>query len=56
MTQSMIGVVVALAVMIVIAAVMGRRYRRDHPEEPVVSIRTREWLDSHHMGWFHHRH
>jgi hypothetical protein len=56
MTQSMIGFVVGLAVLIVIAAVLGRRYRREHPEEPRGALRVREWLDSHHMSWMHHKH
>ena len=56
MTQSMIGFVVGLAVLIVIAAVLGRRYRRDHPEDPSASLRIREWLDTHHMSWLHHKH
>jgi hypothetical protein len=56
MTQSMIGFVVGLAVLIVIAAVLGRRYRREHPENPGDTMRVRDWLDSHHMSWLHHRH
>ncbi|CAN7324370.1 hypothetical protein [Caballeronia sp. 15715] len=56
MTESMIGFVVGLAVMIGIAAVMGRRYRREHPEDDSGRIRMHEWLDSHHMSWMHHKH
>jgi hypothetical protein len=56
MTQSMIGLVVVLAVLIVIAGVLGRRYRQEHPEENVAAERMREWLDSHHLHWPHHRH
>jgi hypothetical protein len=56
MTQSMIGLVVGLAVLIVIAGVLGRRYRQEHPEENVATGRMREWLDTHHLHWPHHRH
>ena len=56
MTESMIGFVVVLAVLIVIAAVLGRRYRREHPEDGSGSVRMREWLDTHHMSWMHHKH
>ncbi|OTP71517.1 hypothetical protein PAMC26577_23990 [Caballeronia sordidicola] len=56
MTQSMIGFVAGLAILIVMAAVSGRRYRRDHPENPIHTARMHEWLDSHHMSWLHHRH
>jgi hypothetical protein len=56
MTQSMIGLVVGLAVLIVIAGVLGRRYRQEHPEENVAAVRMREWLDTHHLHWPHHRH
>lgn len=56
MTESMIGFVVVLAVLIVIAAILGRRYRREHPEDGSGWVRMREWLDTHHMSWMHHKH
>jgi LPXTG-motif cell wall-anchored protein len=57
MTQSMIGFVIGLAVLIGVAGVLGRRYRRDHPESSSGSAaRMHEWLDAHHMSWLHHRH
>lgn len=56
MTESMIGFVVGLAVLIVLAAVLGRRYRRDHPENSDGPAKMREWLDTHHMSWLHHKH
>jgi hypothetical protein len=56
MTQSMIGVVVVLAVLIVIAGVLGRRYRREHPQDNVAGPRMRQWLDAHHVHWPRHRH
>jgi len=56
MTQSMIGFVVGLAVLIGIAGMLGRRYRRDHPENSGGAARMHEWLDAHHMSWLHHRH
>ncbi|WP_174364599.1 LPXTG cell wall anchor domain-containing protein [uncultured Caballeronia sp.] len=56
MTQSMIGFVIGLAVMIGAAGMLGRRYRRDHPENPDGAVRMREWLDTHHMSWLHQKH
>jgi hypothetical protein len=56
MTESMIGSVVVLAVLIGIAAIGGRRYRREHPEDQSGAVRMREWMDSHHMSWMHHKH
>jgi hypothetical protein len=56
MTQSMIGFIVGLAVLVVIAVVLGRRYRQEHPEGDGKGARMREWLDSHHVHWPHHRH
>lgn len=56
MTQSMIGFFIGLAVLIGIAGVLGRRYRRDHPENSGNAVRMHEWLDAHHMSWLHHRH
>jgi hypothetical protein len=56
MTESMIGSVVVLAVLIGVAAVLGRRYRREHPEDHSGAARMREWMDSHHMSWMHHKH
>ncbi|REG48515.1 hypothetical protein B0G80_4745 [Paraburkholderia sp. BL6669N2] len=51
MTQSMIGFVVGLAILLVIAFVFARRYMHAHPEETVT-----QWLDAHHMSWIHHKH
>ncbi|MEX3898402.1 hypothetical protein [Paraburkholderia sp. BR10954] len=51
MTQSMIGLVVVVAALLVIAFVFARRYRHAHPQETMT-----QWLDAHHMGWLHHRH
>jgi hypothetical protein len=57
MTQSMIGFVVGLAVLVVIAVVLGRRYRQEHLEDANgKTARMRQWLDSHHMHWPNHRH
>jgi hypothetical protein len=51
MTQSMIGFVVGLAVLLTIAFMLVQRYARDHKGETMV-----QWLDAHHMGWMHRRH
>ena len=52
MTQSMIYLVVGLAVALVAVLLVAQRYRRDHRGE-----RMTQWLDSHHMGWLHqHKH
>ncbi|MGF6779022.1 hypothetical protein [Paraburkholderia sp. GAS334] len=52
MTESMISFVVGLAILLAVAAfVLARRYRREGPGGSVV-----QWLDSHHMGWMHHKH
>jgi hypothetical protein len=51
MTESMISFVVGLAVVLVVAVIMARRYMRDHKGEGLS-----QWLDAHHMGWMHHRH
>jgi hypothetical protein len=55
MSQSMMGLVVGLAVLLVIAVVLGHRYRQEHPEESGRGVRMRQWLDSHHVHWPHHR-
>jgi hypothetical protein len=47
----MISFVVGLAVVLAVAVMLARRYMRDHPGE-----RVAQWLDTHHMGWMHHRH
>ncbi|WP_175585732.1 hypothetical protein [Caballeronia cordobensis] len=54
MTQSMIGLVVGLAILIVVAFVLAGRDRREHPS--ATDGRIGRWLDSHHMGWMHRRH
>jgi hypothetical protein len=51
MTQSMIGLVVGCAVVVVVAVALARRYRSEHPDEGMI-----QWLDSHHMGWMHRKH
>ncbi|SMG34718.1 hypothetical protein [Paraburkholderia susongensis] len=51
MTQSMIGFLVAVAVLLAAAFVFARRYMRAHSGESMS-----QWLDAHHMGWMHHRH
>lgn len=54
MTQSMISLVVGLAVVIVVALALAGRDRRKH--RFATDGRIERWLDSHHMGWMHHRH
>lgn len=51
MSQSMISFWVGLAVVLIIAFVLARRYRVEHPEQGMV-----QWLDTHHMGWMHRKH
>jgi hypothetical protein len=51
MTQSMMGFLVGVAVLLAVAFVFVRRYMRAHPGESMG-----QWLDAHHMGWMHHRH
>jgi hypothetical protein len=51
MTQSMIGFLVGLVVLVVVAMALSRRYRREHPGESVS-----QWLDTHHMSWMHRKH
>jgi energy-converting hydrogenase Eha subunit G len=51
MTQSMISLVVGLAVLLAVAFVFVRRYMRAHPGESMT-----QWLDAHHMGCMHHKH
>ncbi|GAB6851455.1 hypothetical protein [Paraburkholderia kururiensis] len=51
MTQSMISVVVGLAVLLVVAFMLAQRYMRDHKGDKMV-----QWLDGHHMGWMHRKH
>ena len=51
MTQSTIGFVVALVALLIVAMMLARRYRRDHPGEGID-----RWLDTHHMSWMHRRH
>jgi hypothetical protein len=51
MTQSMIGYVVGLVVLVVIAFTLARRYRDEHPGEGLIP-----WLDAHHMRWMHRKH
>jgi len=49
MTQSMMGWVLGLVVLLAIGILVVRRFRQDHPAEEVD-----QWLDAHHMGWMHH--
>ncbi|CAB3803353.1 hypothetical protein [Pararobbsia alpina] len=51
MTESMIGFVVGLAVVLAFVIILARRYWRNHRGEGMA-----QWLDAHHMGWMHHRH
>ncbi|MCP3708684.1 hypothetical protein M3I54_17070 [Paraburkholderia sp. CNPSo 3274] len=51
MSQSMIGVVVGLVVLVVVAFALARRYTVEHPGEGVT-----QWLDAHHMRWMHRKH
>jgi hypothetical protein len=51
MSQSMISFWVGLAVVLIIAFVLARRYRVEHPGEGMG-----QWLDAHHMGWMHRKH
>jgi hypothetical protein len=51
MSQSMIGFMVGLVVLVVVAFALARRYRVEHPGEGVT-----QWLDAHHMRWMHRRH
>lgn len=53
MTQSMIYLVVGLAVLLIAGFMVAQRYRREHPDERTMN----QWLDSHHMSWLHrHKH
>ncbi|MFM0341954.1 hypothetical protein [Paraburkholderia fungorum] len=47
----MISFVVGLVVVLAVTVMLARRYMRDHHSE-----RMTQWLDTHHMGWMHHRH
>ncbi|SIT51571.1 conserved hypothetical protein [Paraburkholderia piptadeniae] len=51
MSQSMISFWVGLAVVLIVAFALVRRYRGEHPREGMV-----QWLDAHHMGWMHRKH
>jgi hypothetical protein len=51
MTQSMIIFVVGLAVLLVLAFMLARRYMRNHKGDETI-----QWLDAHHMGWMHRKH
>lgn len=51
MAQSMIGFVVGLAVLVVVAFALARRYQVEHRGEGVT-----RWLDAHHMRWMHRKH
>jgi len=51
MSQSMISFWVALAVVLVVAFALARRYRSEHAGQGMV-----QWLDAHHMSWMHRKH
>jgi hypothetical protein len=51
MSQSMIIFWMGLAVVLIVAFAMARRYRGEHPGEGMV-----QWLDAHHMSWMHRKH
>jgi hypothetical protein len=51
MSQSMMSFWVVLAVVLMVAFVLARRYRVKHPGEGMV-----QWLDAHHMSWMHRKH
>jgi hypothetical protein len=51
MSQSMIGFLVGLAVVVIVAFALVRRHKVEHPGEGVT-----QWLDAHHMRWMHRKH
>jgi hypothetical protein len=52
MTQSMIQILVGLALLLFAGVTAAQLYRSSHPKEGIA-----QWLDSHHLGWLHsHRH
>jgi len=51
MSDSMISFLVGLAVVVIVAFVLVRRYKGEHPGEGIG-----QWLDAHHMSWMHRKH
>lgn len=51
MSQSMISFWVGVAVVLVVASAIVRRYRGEHP-----GASMGQWLDAHHMSWMHRKH